>query len=68
MGWASGSDLARHLIRSIKKHVSNTASRKAVYHDLIVGFEDHDCDTLDEAKGEDPLFDKVLKARYKDSE
>lgn len=60
MGWASGSDLAYSLIKAIKKNVKDPTAREKVYVALIDSFEDHDCDTLHECTGIDPLFDQFF--------
>lgn len=67
MGWASGSELARAQIKAAKRifHERNYL-RAEFYSHMIDAFWDQDCDTLDEATGIDPIFDRVLKRKYKD--
>lgn len=57
MGWASGSDIAYRLIKTIQENVLDDHARQAIYEDLIDAFEDADCDTLYECIGVDPVFD-----------
>jgi len=46
MGWASGSDVAYQMIKSLKKNVKDDKTREKVYSDLITVLEDHDCQCL----------------------
>ena len=57
MGWASGSRIFSGIIEVLQEHVDDFDVRRDVYEELINLFEDADCDTLDEAVGEDPAFD-----------
>lgn len=60
MGWASGSELMAVILKIAQKNGFGSKKRKNSYQQLIEAFEDHDCDTLDECRGIDPLFDEVL--------
>jgi len=59
MGWASGSSLMSEVIRSMKAEV-DSKPRRRVYKILIPAFAGMDCDTLDECRGEDPVYDAEL--------
>lgn len=59
MGWSSGSDLMDSVIFALKP-VKDAAVRRGVYAVLIPAFEDMDCDTLYECRGEDKAFDAAL--------
>ena len=48
MGWASGSDLAESVWKAVRIFVP-VKERKTVAVSIVRAFEDHDCDTLDEA-------------------
>ena len=61
MGWSSGSEIADKIIFTAKHHIADTNARKALYKTMIKEFENHDCDTLCECLGEDPVFDKVYE-------
>jgi hypothetical protein len=65
MGWSGGSGIAADLIRAAKKHVPES-SRPAFYKVLVRVLEDEDCDTLDECRGMDPAFDRVMNKVYKE--
>lgn len=65
MGWASGSALMSEIIAIIKKDVPVDVRRK-LYEKLIPAFQDMDCDTLDECRGEDKAFAKVMDELHKD--
>jgi hypothetical protein len=49
MGWASGSDLAESVWKAVRIFVP-VKERKTVAVSIVRAFEDHDCDTLDEAE------------------
>jgi hypothetical protein len=59
MGWTSGSSLACDLIVAAKSIISNEDERKDFYEQLILSFEEADCDTLDECVGIDEAFDEI---------
>lgn len=63
MGWSSGTDIARVVIKLAKKHVPE-ASKMAFYSGFLDAMEDCDWDCQDEAAGLDPAFDKVLKSKH----
>jgi hypothetical protein len=67
MGWASGSELLGDVVLSTQKVVPKRF-RKELYKLFINHFEQFDCDTIDECKGLDPLFDEALKELYPDWE
>jgi hypothetical protein len=61
MGWASGSGLLANVIMAVKVELDCGGKDKIrFYKRLIEAFEDHDCDTLDECRDIDPLFDNAL--------
>lgn len=64
MGWASGSEVAYQMIKSLKKNVKDDKAREKIYFDLITVLEDFDCDTLCECMEEDTVFDKVLLSMH----
>lgn len=64
MGWASGSRLFRTVIEAVKPAIVDSGTREALYMKLIEAFEADDWDTQDECLGEDPAYDKALKALH----
>lgn len=66
MSWSSGSELMSSVIFALS-HVKDSAVRRGVYAVLIPAFEDMDCDTLDECRGEDAAFDAALNDANPDS-
>ena len=48
MGWASGSQLAEDVWKTVRGNIPQKR-RKALATAIVRLFEDHDCDTLDEA-------------------
>lgn len=66
MGWASGSRLMGDCIKAIQMRVPDGAMRRAIYHEMIGAFEDHDWDTQDECMGVDPCFDQAMHDRHPD--
>lgn len=65
MGWASGSSLMEEIVTALKSEFADDVkARKRVYKRLIKAFEDHDCDTLDEAIGTDAAYDEVYNKMY----
>jgi hypothetical protein len=63
MGWSGGYRLMGQVIEAVKGHVPE-ASKPDVYRSLIAAFEDHDCDTLDDCRGVDPVYDNLMDDRY----
>ncbi len=49
MGWASGSQLAEDVWQAVRTFVPQ-GNRKTVARRIVGLFEEHDCDTLDEAE------------------
>jgi hypothetical protein len=70
MGWASGSGLAKTVFNAGAAAIDDLDRRRAFYKAVIDGFEDYDCDTLDEAvefdPDPDPLLVEMLRARWED--
>jgi hypothetical protein len=64
MGWCSGGRLFDDVIDTLKKNVSDEDERKAVYLDLIVAFENFDCDVLQECMGVDDMFDEAIRVQH----
>ncbi len=64
MGWSSGTTVAIEVITSVKKHVKNKETRRALYEDLIETLESHDWDCVEEAEGYDPIMDEVIQEKY----
>jgi hypothetical protein len=62
MGWATGSALMSEIITSLKDKIPDDLVRQEIYETLIPAFEGYDCDTLDECKGLDPSFEKLLRS------
>ncbi len=60
MGWGRGSELMSELIEAAKLAIPNDGARCNFYQDVIVAFEEYDCDTLDECTGEDEAFKKAM--------
>jgi hypothetical protein len=49
MGWASGSELAEEVWELVREYIPKR-KREQVAKDLVNIFEDHDCDTMEEAE------------------
>lgn len=64
MGWASGSELMSEIVEALSKEIDDKQTRKRVYKKLILVFENHDCDTLDESLGTDEAYDEVYHKMY----
>ena len=64
MGWSSGSRMMSDIIQLLKKHVKDDMKRSRIHYGLIEIFEENDCDTLYECRGEDPIFDVVFDTLY----
>lgn len=64
MGWASGSELAASIIQRIYESVDDEVTRKCLYKTIIDEFENHDCDTMCECLGIDPLYDQLFNEMY----
>ncbi len=60
MGWASGSRMMSGIAAKLIAKVPDEASRYEIYRILITEFEEMDCDTLDECRGDDPALDRAL--------
>lgn len=67
MGWSTGSSLFSDVISILKDKIEDDVQREDLYYDLIEAFENYDCDTLDECKGEDKAFDRAYKQYVKDN-
>ena len=64
MGWASGTEVARQMIEAIKRNVTDRKAKRNLYVSLLDALESQDWDTLEEAEGIDPDFDKIVQKRY----
>jgi len=62
MGWATGSNLMEDVIYGIKIEIEDFDTRVKVYKVLITGFEEYDCDTLQECIGLDEAFDEAYES------
>jgi hypothetical protein len=64
MGWAGGSDVMTDIIRGIRPEIPDVYQRERVYKPILEALEGCDWDTVDEAMGIDPAFDRVVKAMH----
>ncbi len=64
MGWGSGSRVMGDVIKAVRRHVPDQATREAIYRPIIEGMEDEDWDTQAECLGEDPAFDAVIRRMH----
>jgi len=48
------------VILAVKDRVPDDQVREHIYADVISVLEDRDADTLEEAKGHDPVYDKLF--------
>lgn len=64
MGWASGSSMFSEIIEFLQETIEDDELRKDLYLGLIEIFENRDCDTLHECKGEDDAFDDAFEELY----
>jgi hypothetical protein len=60
VGWGSGSQLLGEVVELIDPYIYGDVAKARVYAKLIDLFEDHDCDTIDEARGVSESFDKAI--------
>jgi len=67
MSWASGSGLFVEIISVMKNKLDDDDLRQSLYYDLIELFENYDCDTLDECRGEDKAFDAAYTEYVEDN-
>jgi hypothetical protein len=68
MGWASGSSLAEDVLKVVSPHIERRSDFKAVAKRILDLFEGHDCDTLDELRGQWAEVDELLDERYPEVE
>ena len=68
MSWSAGSELFSDIITSLKHRVPPGNIRKKIYKDLIRIFENMDCDSLDDCKGEDKYFDEAYNEYIREEE
>lgn len=68
MGWASGSSMFGEIIEFLQETIEDEDVRKEIYLGLIDIFENRDCDTLDECKGEDEAFDEAFEELHPSDE
>lgn len=60
MGCIRDNVLVLSVITGVRNCVKDVKERRHFYADFIDYVEDFACDTLDESKGIDPVFDAVL--------
>jgi hypothetical protein len=63
MGWASGSALMVDIINAFENNLGGSVSKTRAlkfYRDVILAFEDADCDTLDECLNLAEGFDLAM--------
>ena len=68
MGWSSGSALGAAMVMTAKKVFKDKEARYQFYLIMINEFEDMDCDTMDECKGIDKMYDKAYDHLYPECE
>lgn len=68
MSWSSGTEIAQTLITSLMLNVKDKNVRRKIYEDLIRAFENADCDTMHECKGDDIIFDEAYDWIHEDDE
>ncbi len=68
MGWSSGSSLGAAMVMSAKKVFKDKEARYQFYLIMINEFEDMDCDTMDECKGIDKMYDRAYNELYPEDE
>lgn len=56
------------MVHIICDNVRGISTRKRIYDRMIMAFQDADCDTLDEAKGIDGVYDERLEDVYGDED
>lgn len=66
MAWSRGSDLMMEIIDVLKEHVPDYELRQSIYKELIVLFEEWDCDTLEECLDEDEAFAEIYEGLRED--
>jgi hypothetical protein len=57
---SAGSQIISEIIDETKSAIPDKRKRKAYYKHLIHAFQMHGCNTLDECRGQDELFDEAL--------
>jgi hypothetical protein len=61
MGWSSTLDLCSEIIKSAKKYIPDSMVREMFYKGVIIAFEVHDQEDLEECIEDDFAFDRALK-------
>ena len=64
MGWSSGSSLGAAMVMTAKKVFKDKEARYQFYLIMINEFEDMDCDTMDDCKGIDKMYDRAYNELY----
>jgi hypothetical protein len=59
MGWATGARVLSDIIEVVDRHVLDDSDKMGLYKDLIIIFEEYDCDNTDECLEIDSMFDEV---------
>jgi hypothetical protein len=59
MGWATGARVLSDIIEAVDRHVLDDSDKMSLYKDLIIIFEEYDCDNTDECLEIDSMFDEV---------
>jgi len=68
MSWSRGSELFGRIAELIEAHVPNENSRIEIYTEMIVAFEEFDCDTIHECTGIDSVLDEIIEEMYADED
>jgi hypothetical protein len=60
MGWSGGSELLSGIATVLMDEVEDDDIRSNIYEQVVEMFADHDCDTIGECEGIDPILDAVM--------
>jgi hypothetical protein len=60
MGWSGGSELLAGIATVLMDEVEDDDTRSNIYEQFVEMFSDHDCDTIGECEGIDPILDAVM--------
>lgn len=60
MGWSGGSELLSGIATVLMDEVEDDDTRSNIYEQVVEMFSDHDCDTIGECEGIDPILDAVM--------
>ena len=64
MGWASGTDVMIGIIITIKKHISNSNTRRKIYSDVMDILDNQGWDDFKGCLDEDEAYDEIFNDMF----